>query len=106
MFIIIREVIILIKKAIFSAIAFLIAGSMFLSSAFAVVNGKNCGSVYEISKAAEKGGEINFVDNINFQSIFKTPKQTSVITGNGKTFRCSYIIIEGDVKFENINLSN
>ena len=110
MFIIIREVIILIKKAIFPTITFLIAGSMFLSSAFAgeaetvaVVNGKNCSSVYEISKAAEKGGEINFVDNINFQSIFKTPKQTSVITGNGKTFHCSYIIIEGDVKFENIN---
>ena len=103
----------MIKKAIFSTITFLIAGSMFLSSVFAgeadtvaVVNGKNCGSVYEISKAAEKGGEINFVDNINFQSIFKTPKQTSVITGNGKTFHCSYIIIEGDVKFENINLSN
>ncbi len=100
----------MIKKAIFSTITFLITGSMFLSSAFAVetetvavVNGKNCGSVYEISKAAEKGGKINFVDNINFQSIFKTPKQPSVITGKGKTFRCSYIIIEGDVKFENIN---
>lgn len=110
MFIIIIEVIILIKKAIFSTITFLIAGSMFLSYAFAgeaetvaVVNGKNCSSVYEINKTAEKGGEINFVDNINFQSIFKTPKQPSVITGNGKTFHCSYIIIEGDVKFENIN---
>lgn len=104
------ELIILNKKAILSTITFLIASSMFLSSAFAgeaytvaVVNGKNCSSVYEINKAAEKGGEINFVDNINFQSIFKTSKQPSVITGKGKTFRCSYIIIEGDVKFENIN---
>lgn len=100
----------MIKKAIFSAIAFLIISSIFLSSAFAVeadtvavVNGKKCSSVYEISKSAEDGGEINFVDNINFQSIFKTPKQPSVITGKGKTFHCSYIIIEGDVKFENIN---
>ena len=100
----------MIKKIIFSAITFLIISSVFLSSAFAseadtvaVVNGKKCSSVYEISKEAENGGEINFVDNINFQSIFKTPKQPSLITGKGKTFRCSYIIIEGNIKFENIN---